>query len=35
MNSGGPGLHQLGAGLGFPARDWGWVVVVKAPDPRH
>ena len=22
-------------GLGFPAKDWGQVAVVKAPDPSH
>ena len=28
-------LQRLGAGLGFPARDWVWVAVVKAPSPSH
>ena len=28
-------LQWLGAGLGFPARDWVWVTAVKATDPRH
>ena len=28
-------LQRLGAGLGFPARDWVWVAVVKAPNPSH
>lgn len=28
-------LQWLGAGLGFPVRDWGWVTAVSAPDPSH
>ena len=28
-------LQSLGVGLGFPARDWGWVMVAKAPNPSH
>ena len=29
------GLQQLGVGLGLPDGDWGWVTVVKTPDPSH
>ena len=35
MISGNLGLYELGVGLGLPARDWGWVTVVKIPDPNH
>ena len=28
-------LQLLGVGLWFPARDWGWVMAVKAPNPSH
>ena len=28
-------LQSLGVGLGFPARDWGWVMVAKAPNPSR
>lgn len=31
----GPSLQQLEAGLWFPARDWGMVSAVRAPNPNH
>ena len=34
MISHGLGLQWLRAGLGFPLRDWVWVLVVRAPDPN-
>ena len=33
--SGALSLQCLGVGLGFPARDWGWVMMVKAPNASH
>ena len=33
--SGGLRMQWLEMGLGFPARDWGHVMVVKASNPNH
>lgn len=35
MISGVLGLQHLGAGLGFPSGDQGWVAAVKALDRSH
>ena len=35
MSSGGLDPQQLETGLQFLARDWGQVVVVRAPNPSH
>ena len=32
LSTHGSDLQWPGVGLGFPARDWGWVAVVKALD---
>ena len=32
---GGLGMQWLEVGLGFPARDLGHVVAMKAPNPSH